>query len=1277
MKKKRKTRSLREKEESQNKNIATDTRNCFYCDRFKACKEIGKSWKFVCPRFKKLPDINFTELKKEADESVKKEKPKKGFNIIVGKDKEKTKDNHNPNPKDLLDPDGFNFITEALDAVNKFNKSPLPSDYEIDDSDAPLAKNVFEFMTSPEFLGFPSFSRQIQMGAELFSEICPLCSNPKWVERGFPLKGVLYDEEGNPDFDRIKRNVVFLEYGRCPRCSASKIGLIKKGLLNPYVEFCGVIGQRCVTGDTLIPTSSGIFKISDLNPSDKEGFKLYSGPDVVLNNGAVVRASKFFYKKNEKVIKITTENGFEIAGTPEHPIFTNKDWVKIKNLKVGTPIPIYYGQNIWGNKDIDLGKDINPKARKIATKTIRNRALKIDYYSGKLTDSMYRVLGFWVAEGCGGKATLTNLDKSILRDCKEAFTSLYGKDSIYESYNSIGSHREWAKIHFNILLNGGIENRSSDKEIPDIVLKAPKIKVVQFMRALFEGDGGFNKDCVEYCTISEVLIKQISLILNNLGIIHRIKTGKTWATNGSKNQIKKTKYSIFIEGPVALRQFKDSIGFISQRKSKRLDATIHKLENRVNKVPFWYEKLPTSIKKEFLSLIEEVSKDVGQYNVWDKNTHRKYRQTYGKFSFISRNDKFWRIKADNVCLTVAKIKRILNLFRNNPLWRLVSDFSKQKMYAFELKYTQDGVYWTTIKEKVSVGRQDVYDFHVPKHHSFMANGFYNHNSGKSEISRQWLLYTLHRFLKLQKPAITYGLGPTSKLTFTLMAQTFAKAKRDLYDPVYATLTSCPWFVKYHEILSYYSEKSGVELFRVKDTFASYRLSNIDLLPETPDTRNLRGATRAGGILDELDWIDSNDGTKKNTSGVRTNVEEIYVSVSRSFATIRMAYERMIKTRKTDKIIDRNILPPPMLLGISSPSSTKSIMMKNLALSQTSRILYGAHMPTWEVNPDLPKNSETIQLEFKRNFDRAMRDFGAQPPHSANPFIRDIETMQAVVSPYKNLVKSKPKYITSNSGTVMLSAKIKFMQPKDNINRIMAIDAGESFNSFVIGTGFYDEEENEIICDSIVEIIPEPDIKINFNAVCANVIGDMIERLNVSFLVADRWQSAKLLSDFEDIFGIYTQTYSLKYNDMSAVRVDVYDGHFKLPKCEVPIEQVEDLALDDYPFGFQSKPVAHLLHQFITVRDFGKEVTKGIGFTDDIFRMFCLLHKFIADPEYREFCSGVRIGETKQITPILGVVGSRFQGPGIKAAAGGGSGMITSSDGAPIGVSASRRKQAGF
>lgn len=109
----------------------------------------------------------------------------------------------------MVDPDGFNFITEALDAVNKFNKSPLPSDYEIDDSDAPLAKNVFEFMTSPEFLGFPSFSRQIQMGAELFSEICPLCSNPKWVERGFPLKGVLCDEEGNPDFDRIKRNVVF------------------------------------------------------------------------------------------------------------------------------------------------------------------------------------------------------------------------------------------------------------------------------------------------------------------------------------------------------------------------------------------------------------------------------------------------------------------------------------------------------------------------------------------------------------------------------------------------------------------------------------------------------------------------------------------------------------------------------------------------------------------------------------------------------------------------------------------------------------------------------------------------------------------------------------------------------------------------------------------------------------------------------------------------------------------------------------------------------------
>ncbi|HDH43787.1 MAG TPA: hypothetical protein ENG66_00025 [Thermococcus sp.] len=92
--------------------------------------------------------------------------------------------------------------------------------------------------------------------------------------------------------------------------------------------------------------------------------------------------------------------------------------------------------------------------------------------------------------------------------------------------------------------------KSSEKTIPDWVIKLPNEKLMWLIKGLIEGDGSVCKYFASYVTSSRDLAFKIRLILFKLGLLHSLKIQKTriGCINGRKIFPMNVHYSIKISG---------------------------------------------------------------------------------------------------------------------------------------------------------------------------------------------------------------------------------------------------------------------------------------------------------------------------------------------------------------------------------------------------------------------------------------------------------------------------------------------------------------------------------------------------------------------------------------------------------------------------------------------------------------------------------------------------------------------------------------------------------
>lgn len=1024
----------------------------------------------------------------------------------------------------------------------------------------------------------------------------------------------------------------------------------------PYIEqmVWGLItfNEYCVAKGSLVFTDKGLQRIENLvgNPT-KSGMSTLKSR-VLTDSGIKATSHGGMTSKRRKCLKVTYASGHSITVTPEHQVQVLNDaltqtWVRAENLKLGDMGIMPYGANLWAKKDARLKAGFVPES----TKAKRFEPLTV------VTPELARLTGYIISDGFFNKNTIgfINTDDAVIEDFVACCEAVFGHTPKVElGFKDKGAIQ--SKVPYkNVFLHGrsfvewlkfiGFTGTNSyTKVIPEYVLGSTKTIVVNCLRAIFDCDGFVDYNRVGITLSSQTCVEQIALLMQNLGIYGKhsqsVCTTKM-VPHREVGDVRSLRGSWVCKNPEGVDLYAQEIGSIHSMKSINLESA---RAAKAFSVSHSKTALPGTLPF-CKALYARASALRDGYHDKGLSASKFSRRDYGTISSMLNDPEFVEF-FERKC--PSELNRIRKLAKAN--------------YAFsEIVSIEDA------------GFQEVYDLTVPSVENFVCNGVVVHNcprctdveylfdthkaddtyrklekrvavlengvcphckwgrakliakkkmnliqelavcagqrSGKSlSIAGYFAPYLTHRLLKLQNPNAVYGLKTGTMLHCTFVALTYAQAKDTLWQNFYATLTESAWFKEYHSMLRFYEDKYGEKLLKFNDTYVAYPTRGLMAYPAGPDKRVLRGRTRYFTAVDEVGYFDSNRDTKK----VKDNAHEVCGALDRSLLTVRGAAERLLHAGYDD-------VYPGYAMNVSSPSHRNDMIMTLIRRAENSNTMYGIVRPTWDVNPTLPRNSATIKEAFRIDPLNAERDYGAVPPLAANTFLQNLSEIENVQgSKYNPLTILRRVVHVKKRGESFTWAEIKKLK-KGKHPTILALDAGYTNNSFSGAVGRLDDSGNVRI-ECLFEVIPDIGAPLNHTKIFDELILPIMEARNVRILLADRWNSIKLLQDAKaqrPELEVAAQ-HSLKYKDIFNIKTLVQQGTIITPAAERGSFK-ECIEFDDehYPRCFEGQPASHLLMQFATVKDTGKSIDKADGYTDDLFRAVALCTWGLNEEEFQD------------------------------------------------------------
>lgn len=510
--------------------------------------------------------------------------------------------------------------------------------------------------------------------------------------------------------------------------------------------------------------------------------------------------------------------------------------------------------------------------------------------------------------------------------------------------------------------------------------------------------------------------------------------------------------------------------------------------------------------------------------------------------------------------------------------------------------------------------------------------------GKSLITAGAGAYLTHKMLKMQNPSQVYRVLNTT-FVGTFVGLTYDAAYQQLWLPYKGFIEGSKWFNDYHDMLRFYGEQSGQELFTMGVTGLHYHHRGVLTYPSGPNKKTLRGKTRFFGAVDEMDFFNNDDEEGKDQ--VKMNGVEVYKSLNNSLLTVRAAWRRLVKGGNYN-------VPNAYQLNVSSPQSARGVLTETVARNQESRKVYCFHLATWEMNPNITRAD--LAQEFADNPEKAERDFGANPPVTDSPFMTDTNAVHDAFGKRPNAVTVEFEHVKTAMGATRRFGRIVGVRkPGVMPPTILSLDAGYSNNSFaatIVHREYRaaDDKRFKMRLLAAAEVIPEKNVcTLDYSKIIEHTVYPLIKEFNVCAVFADRWNSLKPLHDIEHEFKIPAAQYSLRYRDFIVLRSYIEGGSVILPATEIDRTKVDKLLkpeLTQYPRMFAGRPIDHLFLQMCTVKDTDRDVIKGARLTDDIWRAMCLGMHWLLDDE---FCETYLKGEvvTRSTGGLGAVAGGQF------------------------------------
>lgn len=399
----------------------------------------------------------------------------------------------------------------------------------------------------------------------------------------------------------------------------------------------------CVGGDTMIETDRGVMTAKEIYDSGDLSIKFWDGSQFQKNSRLI--------NLQKRAIRVKTKYGYELVGGETHRVMTDKGWKQLNELSLKDRVII--------------------EAPPIPEKG----------YNGR---DWARFLGYFISEGSNNKMNITfvNTKGEVLDDIRRTIDNLGLPRREYTRPAHI-DERGWnCKESTQIIVNKSAmpkdirafflqRKKSWEKITPDVIWKANRQTVREYLRALFEGDGSvgilvqnrYGKTTqdvrVKYYTTSKQLAYETRYLLLKFGIMCGVSI--KW-TKGGIN--KRLQYMLYMYGANSIK-FMDEIGFTCTEP----DLTEVKKARRFK------------IKSDVPVLAIDHLGEEDLYDFTIENTHR-----YLSNGFMSHNcDEFHAHNPD----IIEEILFGFGAVASNPTEKVILEAKRER--ARKLGYNFDGI----------------------------------------------------------------------------------------------------------------------------------------------------------------------------------------------------------------------------------------------------------------------------------------------------------------------------------------------------------------------------------------------------------------------------------------------------------------------------------------------------------------------------------------------------------------------------------------------------------
>ncbi|MBA4184258.1 MAG: hypothetical protein H0X49_09625, partial [Acidobacteria bacterium] len=332
--------------------------------------------------------------------------------------------------------------------------------------------------------------------------------------------------------------------------------------------------RYCVAKNTLTVTNKGLQRIEKISKNEDTNI------NVLSHNQKMNRASKWFDCGEHLTFRVKTNRGYEITGTANHPLLVwetaqnNRPhfvWKTIDKLQKGDFLVIDRSETLWTKKEITL-KNYLPSFKNLRT--------EIHESPETLNADLAFLLGALTAEGSSRKNCIdfVNAEGEFADEFVAAWERVFPTCRLHRwlrEPHGYGKKKWWqmqvvSQHIVGLLQNLGMGGKSHEKQMPEAILRSPKEVVSAFLRGLYEGDGSVEKSGkslmrVTLTSNSAVMLKQTQVVLLRFGIAASFFCD---ASHGRKT------HRLCITGKENLQKFAEKIGFFSNVKREALEIVV-------------------------------------------------------------------------------------------------------------------------------------------------------------------------------------------------------------------------------------------------------------------------------------------------------------------------------------------------------------------------------------------------------------------------------------------------------------------------------------------------------------------------------------------------------------------------------------------------------------------------------------------------------------------------------------------------------------------------------